>query len=75
MKHKTPLLDQLESGEPLDAVLQDLPQDDASVQEIISLIRLASAVRNVPHPEPELSHLQAQRQQVMSAAIRHPGEA
>jgi hypothetical protein len=63
-------LDQLESGAPLETVLQDLPQDDDSAQEILSLIRLAAAVRNVPHPEPELSHLQAQRQHVMAAAIR-----
>jgi hypothetical protein len=65
-------LEQLEGGAPLETVLQDLEDSaGASAGEIETLIRLATAVRSVAHPEPELSHVEIQRQQVMAAAARH----
>lgn len=40
-------LDALEGGENLDIVLARLPQDEP---ELVDLVRLASAVKHVPHP-------------------------
>lgn len=61
-------LDELESGIPLETVLQDLP---AEAKELEDLIRLAATVRTLPHPEPAVNQVAVQRQQVMAAAVRH----
>lgn len=55
-------LQALEKGKPIESVLNDLPQE---AQDLAPLIRLASAVRTLEHPEP---HQQAsQPQHVLSA--------
>ena len=53
-------LSDLENGADLDEVLQDLPEE---AKEIGSLIRLASTVRTMPHPEPAAQTSLAQIQQ------------
>ena len=58
-------LTELENGQPLDAVLQSLPEE---AQELGALLRLAAAVRTAPHPEPVAETIAAQRQQVRAAA-------
>lgn len=58
-------LDQLERGEPLEDVLKDLPEEAA---DLASLIRLASAVSAVPHPEPLAETVSLQRKQLLASA-------
>lgn len=62
-------LHNLEKGLPLDAVMRDLPED---AEELSGLIRLAAAVRAIPHPEPQTASAQAQRQTVMREAVSLP---
>lgn len=61
-------LNDLENGVPLENVLNNLPVE---AQDLAPLIRLAAAVRSIPHPEPLADRVSAQRQQVMAAAIRN----
>lgn len=58
----------LENGEPLEAVLADLP---AEAEELAELLQLATAVRSLPHPMPVNAQVAAQRQHVMAAAEVH----
>ncbi|HEX7976748.1 MAG TPA: DUF5666 domain-containing protein [Anaerolineales bacterium] len=58
-------LSALENGASLESVLSDLPEQDG---ELESLLRLAEAVRRVPHPEPLLEHTLAGQQRIFSAA-------
>jgi len=55
----------LESGQPLTKALEDLSSETAGLEP---LIRLAAAIRNMPHPEQEPEVVQAQRRQVLEAA-------
>ena len=58
---------ELESGQQIESLLTDL-QEEAS--ELEPLLRLAAAVRSVPHPTPTRAQVAAQRYQVMAAAER-----
>lgn len=60
-------LDQIENGASLDDVLRDLPEEAAEIKE---LIRLAAAVRTVPHPEPLAEKVITQRKELLAAAAR-----
>ncbi len=56
-------LDAIESGTPLDDVLHELPENSAEMAE---LIRLASAVRALPHPQ--MVNAPVQKERILSAA-------
>jgi len=58
-------LEALEKGMPLDIVLSEL-QNERS--ELEPLIRLAAAVRSLPHPEPLPEQAKIREQQIMSVA-------
>jgi len=58
-------LEALEEGASLESVLDDL-QDDRT--ELEPLIRLAAAVRTLPHPVPLPEKVKAQQQRIMSVA-------
>jgi mannose-6-phosphate isomerase-like protein (cupin superfamily) len=64
-------LEAIESGQPVENVLLALPSD---AQGLEPLIKLASAVRELPHPEFELAKVQQTRQRVLAAsqAITRP---
>jgi hypothetical protein len=59
-------LGRLESGEPLDSVISSLQDDETRALE--TLIRLAAAVREVPHPEPIAETISLQRSRIRAAA-------
>jgi len=65
-------LKDIEAGIPVDEVLSRLP---AGSDELTQLIRMAVAVRSVPHPEPTAADVQAAREKVMQSAggTRQPG--
>ncbi len=56
-------LDAIESGSPLEDVLHELPEDSA---EMVELIRLATAVRALPHPQ--MVNASAHKERILSAA-------
>ncbi|TLN19056.1 FecR domain-containing protein, partial [bacterium] len=56
-------LDAIESGKPLAEVLHELPEDS---KEMVELIRLASAVRALPHPH--MVNAPVQKERILSAA-------
>lgn len=56
-------LDAIESGKPLDEVLHELPEDST---EMVELLRLASAVRALPHPH--MVNAPVQKERILSAA-------
>jgi hypothetical protein len=58
-------LEAIESGQPVEDILQALPND---VQDLEPLIKLASAVRELPHPEFEFEKAQATRQKILAAS-------
>jgi hypothetical protein len=64
-------LEAIESGRPVEEVLQGLTDDAVDLEP---LIKLASAVRELPHPEFEFEKAQAARQKVLAAsqAITRP---
>jgi hypothetical protein len=62
------MLQALEEGERLERVLDDLPEED---RELGSLLRLATAIRNVPHPEPMAEYLPEK----VSIAIRQQSKS
>jgi len=53
----------IESGKPLDDVLHELPEDS---KELVELIRLASVVRALPHPQ--MVNALEQKERILSAA-------
>ena len=55
-------LARLEAGEPLDALLADLPPEEAE------LVRMAADLRAVPYPAREVSAVNVQRAQLLRAA-------
>jgi hypothetical protein len=61
-------LARLENGQPLEELLAGLPPESAG---LAPLIRLAAAVRSLPHPEPGPEALSLQRQRVLAAAQAH----
>lgn len=61
-------LNDLERGAVLEDVIKTLPPE---AQDLAPLLRLASAVRSLPHPEPAANRVTLQREQVMAAAIRN----
>ncbi len=63
-EHLQQFLLALEKGEPLESVLEGMPEE---TEELKSLVRLAAAVRALPHPEPILEAAKG-RQQLTSAA-------
>jgi ferric-dicitrate binding protein FerR (iron transport regulator) len=69
-------LDAIESGTPLEEVLHSLPEDSSEMAE---LIRLASAVRTLPHPE--MVNAPVQKERILTAAraatvpVAHPKPA
>jgi hypothetical protein len=58
-------LEALESGQPVDEVLQALPNE---AHDLEALIMLASAVRDLPHPEFEFEQAQAAKQKILAAS-------
>ena len=56
-------LDAIESGTPLEDVLHELPEDSA---EMVELIRLATAVRALPHPQ--MVNAPVQKERILFAA-------
>ena len=60
-------IDEIENGASIEDVLRDLPGEAGEIKD---LIRLASAVRTVPHPEPLAEKVIAQRRELMAAAAR-----
>jgi hypothetical protein len=62
------MLQALEEGERLERVLDDLPEED---RELGSLLRLATAIRSVPHPEPIAEYLPEK----VSIAIRQQSKS
>ncbi|GAP14118.1 uncharacterized protein conserved in bacteria [Longilinea arvoryzae] len=56
-------LDAVESGKPLEDILHELPEDSAEMAE---LIRLASAVRSLPHPQ--MVNAPVQKERILKAA-------
>lgn len=58
-------LEAIEKGTPTEEVIHSLP---AEAQELAALIRLASAVRTLPHPELNLAQSHVGRQKVLAAA-------
>lgn len=58
-------LEAIESGQPVENVLLALPND---AHDLEPLIKLASAVRELPHPEFELVKVQETRQRVLAAS-------
>jgi len=53
----------IESGKPLDDVLHELPEDS---KELVELIRLASVVRALPHPQ--MVNALEKKERILSAA-------
>ncbi|HWQ04742.1 MAG TPA: DUF5666 domain-containing protein [Longilinea sp.] len=53
----------IESGKPLEDVLHELPEDS---KELVELIRLASVVRALPHPQ--MADALGQKERILSAA-------
>ena len=62
-------LTDLENGQPLKEVVESL---SGEMQELKPLISLAAAIQRVPHPETQPSRMEAQRQQVVTAAQAQP---
>ena len=60
-------LSALEMGSDLENVLAGLPDEN---EELAGLIRLAAAVRALPHPEPSLEQSQARQADLTTAANR-----
>lgn len=60
-------LSALENGAPLDEVVNRLPEDG---REFEPLIRLAAAVRSLPHPEPLLEQSRSRLQRLRPAGRR-----
>lgn len=58
---------EVENGASVDDVINSLPEDAKGLEP---LIRLATTVRTIPHPEEVPTAVAAQRQTVMSAAAR-----
>jgi hypothetical protein len=58
------LLGKLEQGEPVDAIAGNL---EAEVKTLEPLLRLAAAVRDVPHPEPIADTIHLQRKNIRAA--------
>ncbi|MBE0695848.1 MAG: FecR domain-containing protein [Anaerolineaceae bacterium] len=58
----------IENGLPIEKVVAELP---AEAKELEPLIRLAAAVRGMPHPEPMPETAKTQQRQVMAAAQTH----
>jgi hypothetical protein len=58
-------LEALENGQPVDQVLQALPNE---AHDLEALIMLASAVRDLPHPEFEFEQAQAAKQKILAAS-------
>jgi hypothetical protein len=58
-------ISELENGLPIESVLQELPDE---AQDLEPLLRLAVAVRTLPHPEPIVHDVMAQRQTILQAA-------
>jgi hypothetical protein len=58
-------LEAIESGQPVDMVLQALPNE---AHDLEALIMLASAVRDLPHPEFEFEQAQAAKQKILAAS-------
>jgi hypothetical protein len=63
-------LEALEKGIPLETILDGL-QDDRT--DLEPLIRLAAAVRSLPHPEPLPEQAKAREQRIMSVAQKTAG--
>src|SRR3972149_5540499 len=65
-------LSALESGKLLDKVLNGIGDqgDDSNLSELDHLVRLAAAVRNLPHPQPMVEGMQASRQNLAAARER-----
>lgn len=59
-------INDLENGVALEDVLQGLPED---AQELASLLRLASALRTAPHPEPLAETIHTQRRVLEEATL------
>jgi ferric-dicitrate binding protein FerR (iron transport regulator) len=59
----------LEAGQPLDTLLADLPEEQQ--REMEALLRLATALRDMPHPLPIEGQVASQRAQIMAAAEIH----
>ncbi|HSF81326.1 MAG TPA: DUF5666 domain-containing protein [Anaerolineales bacterium] len=63
-------LEALESGKPLDTILDELPEEAAKLSD---LVQLASAVRGLPHPQPELQrNLAPRRRQPTRSRLAAP---
>lgn len=60
-------MNEIEHGTSLEDVLRDLPEEAGEVKD---LIRLAAAVRTLPHPEPLAEKVIAQRRELLAAAAR-----
>src|SRR4030067_1910283 len=60
-------LSALEMGSDLENVLAGLPEEN---QQLAGLVRLAAAVRALPHPEPLLEQSQARQADLVTAANR-----
>lgn len=60
-------IDEIEHGASIEDALRDLPEEAGEIKD---LIRLASAVRTVPHPEPLAETVIAQRRALLAAAAR-----
>lgn len=58
-------LDDLENGAGLQAALNGLPEGE---EELASLVKLAAALRRVPHPQPILARVRARRHALLQAA-------
>ncbi|MBE0695465.1 MAG: hypothetical protein IH586_00930, partial [Anaerolineaceae bacterium] len=58
----------IENGLPVEKVVADLPTE---AKDLEPLIRLAAAVRGMPHPEPMPETAETQQRQVMAAAQTH----
>lgn len=65
-------LSALETGSDLENVLTGLPEGD---EELADLIRLAAAVRTLPHPEPSLKPSQARQAALVAAGNRMAHES
>lgn len=54
----------IENGTPLDKVLADLPEE---MNDLAPLINLASAVKSLPHPKPQLARIHMLKRKILSA--------
>lgn len=65
-------LNDLEAGAPLESLLSSMPEEEADLKR---LLRLAAAMRALPHPELSPAQSDALRRQVLTAGLNGRGPA